>query len=56
MERKFLDSSSVGCADAAAVDDSTEREIAENIFDWWISKKSYKQWYSEKFLQGKLEL
>lgn len=31
-----------------------ENEIAENIFDWWISGKSYKRWYSEKFLQMKL--
>lgn len=28
-----------------------ETEIAENIFDWWISGKSYKRWYSDKFLQ-----
>lgn len=31
-----------------------ENEIAENIFDWWISGKSYKKWYAEKFLQQKL--
>lgn len=31
-----------------------ENEIAENIYDWWISGKSYKQWYAEKFLQLKL--
>lgn len=29
--------------------------IAENIFDWWISGKSYKKWYAEKFLQIKIE-
>lgn len=28
--------------------------IAENIFDWWISGKSYKEWYADKFLQQKL--
>ncbi len=28
-----------------------ENEIAENIYDWWISGKSYKQWYAEKFQQ-----
>ena len=28
-----------------------EDAIAENIFDWWISGKSYERWYSEKFLQ-----
>ena len=32
-----------------------ENEIAENIYDWWISGKPYKQWYSEKFLQQKLD-
>ena len=26
-----------------------ERLIAENIIDWWMSKKSYKQWYREKY-------
>ena len=28
--------------------------IAENIFDWWISGKSYKKWYADKFLQLKI--
>lgn len=32
-----------------------ENEIAENIYDWWISGKSYKQWYAEKFKQMKLD-
>lgn len=32
-----------------------ENEIAENIYDWWISGKSYKQWYAEKFQQMKLD-
>ena len=32
-----------------------ENEIAENIYDWWISGKSYKKWYAEKFLQKKQE-
>lgn len=32
-----------------------ENEIAENIYDWWISGKSYKQWYEEKFQQMKLK-
>jgi hypothetical protein len=36
--------------------ENIEREIAENIFDWWLSKKSYKQWYSEKFEQQRLDL
>ena len=33
-----------------------ENEIAENIYDWWISGKSYKQWYTEKFQQLNLGL
>lgn len=33
---------------------NTERQICENIFDWWISGKSYEKWYADKFLQGKL--
>ena len=32
-----------------------ENEIAENIYDWWISGKGYKQWYNEKFNQTKLD-
>lgn len=32
-----------------------ENEIAENIYDWWISGKSYKKWYAEKFQQMKLD-
>lgn len=30
-----------------------ENEIAENIYDWWISGVSYKKWYAQKFLQLK---
>ena len=33
-----------------------ENEIAENIYDWWISGKSYKKWYADKFLQLKFDL
>lgn len=29
----------------------SEDEIAESIFDWWISEKPFNQWYSEKYLQ-----
>lgn len=46
----FSDSSS-----SVGLTEEQEREIAENIFDWWISGKSYKKWYAEKFLQLKLE-
>lgn len=35
-------------------DEQTELEIAENIYDWWISGKSYKRWYAEKFMQQKI--
>ena len=35
-------------------DEQMEDQIAENIFDWWISGVSYKKWYAMKFLQGKL--
>lgn len=33
---------------------ATEDEIAENIFDYWISRESYNKWYSKKFLQQKI--
>ena len=34
--------------------DEQETEIAENIYEWWISSKPYKQWYAEKFKQQDL--
>ena len=46
----FSDSSS-----SVGLTEEQEQQIAENIFDWWISGKSYKKWYAEKFLQLKLE-
>ena len=46
----FSDSSS-----SVGLTEEQEHQIAENIFDWWISGKSYKKWYAEKFLQLKLE-
>jgi len=33
----------------------TEDEIAEKIFNWWISGKSYEKWYAETYLQTKIE-
>ena len=33
----------------------SEDEIAEAIFDWWISGKPYKQWYADTYMQSKLE-
>ena len=44
----------VGFSDSVSPDGLTEaqeNEIAENIFDWWISGKPYKKWYADKFLQ-----
>lgn len=32
-----------------------ERQIAEAIFDWWISGKSYSEWYAERFQQLKID-
>lgn len=45
----FSDSSSSG-----RLTEEQEDEIAENIYDWWISGVSYKKWYAQKFLQLKL--
>jgi hypothetical protein len=62
LERKFLSSTNEQGAAVSAENEAPyydielEREVAENILDWWISKKSYKQWYSEKYLQQKLDL
>lgn len=42
-----------GFSDSSSSDSLTEEqqnEIAENIFDWWVSGKSYKQWYADKFI------
>lgn len=50
---KFLDSTNDDCSliSAENYNEQLERQIAENIIDWWISKKSYKEWYAQKFLQ-----
>lgn len=50
--RVFLDSPSVS---GVAEGKDEEDIIAENIFDWWVSGKSYNKWYSEKFLQQKFD-
>lgn len=39
------------CSSSDGLTDEQEREIAENIYDWWISGMSYKKWYAKKFLQ-----
>lgn len=49
----------IGFSDSLVGDDrisseATENEIAERIFDWWISGKSYKKWYADTFLQLKI--
>ena len=48
--------SAIPSADGAVegVYEPTEDEIAEKIFDWWISGKSYTKWYAEKYLQLKI--
>ena len=57
LDGKFLDSGNGNCsAVAAEYDEQKEREIAEAIFDWWISKKSFKQWFAETYQQGTLDL
>lgn len=48
-ERGFSSGSSSG-----RLTEEQENEIAENIYDWWISGKSYKRWYADKFLQLKI--
>ena len=49
-ERGFSDSSS-----SDRLTEEQENEIAENIYDWWISGKAYKKWYAEKFQQMKFD-
>lgn len=48
----------LGSSESSSSDRLTEEqenEIAENLFDWWISGKPYKQWYAEKFCQLKFD-
>ena len=57
-KQRCMESRSTGFSSSSSSDRLTEEqenEIAENIYDWWISGKSYKQWYAEKFLQLKLD-
>ena len=44
-----------GGSSSVRLTEEQENEIAENIFDWWISGKSYKRWYADKFLQLKIK-
>ena len=45
-----------GGSSSGRLTEEQEHEIAENIYDWWISGKPYKKWYAEKFQQLKLDL
>ena len=57
-KQRCMESRSTGFSCGSSSDRLTEEqenEIAENIYDWWISGKSYKQWYAEKFQQLKLD-
>ena len=57
-KQRRMESRSTGFSSSSSSDRLTEEqenEIAENIYDWWISGKSYKQWYAEKFQQLKLD-
>jgi hypothetical protein len=36
-------------------DEELEDIVANNIIEWWLSRKSYKQWYNEKFHQQTLD-
>ena len=57
-EQRDMEARNTGFSSSSSSDRLTEEqenEIAENIYDWWISGKSYKQWYAEKFQQMKLD-
>ena len=52
LQAVFSDSPAAG---GVATGQWTEDEIAEAIFDWWISGKPYKKWYADKYLQRKFD-
>ena len=57
-KQRNMESRSTGFSSSSSSDRLTEEqenEIAENIYDWWISGKSYKQWYAERFQQLKID-
>lgn len=43
-----------GSSSSDRLTEEQENEIAENIYDWWISGKRYQQWYNDKFRQQTL--
>ena len=56
-KQRCMESRSTGFSSSSSSDRLTEEqenEIAENIYDWWISSKPYKKWYSDKFQQQDL--
>ena len=56
LDGKFLNSGNGDCsAVAAEYDEQKERMIAEAIYDWWRSKKPFKQWFAETYQQGTLD-
>lgn len=54
MERNVDANHRFGGGISGNLTDEQETEIAENIYDWWISSKPYKKWYSDKFQQQDL--
>lgn len=53
---KFSGSVSEECSTADALyDEQIEREIAEYIIEWWMSKKPFDKWFAETFLQLKIQ-
>lgn len=34
--------------------DAKKQEMAEKIFDWWISGRPYEEWFADTYFQGKL--
>lgn len=44
-----------GSSSSNRLNEELEDEIAEHIYDWWISKKPYKKWFYEKFVQKELD-
>lgn len=55
VEALNLDYELISLFNGGLYDKQTERIIAEQVIDWWISKKSFDQWFAEKFLQQKLD-
>lgn len=56
VDGKFLDSDNGDCsAVVAEYDEQKERFIAEAIYDWWRSKKSFNEWFAETYQQMKFD-